>query len=387
LLVQYQNTLYGTMVASLLYYRKFVKSLADIVFVINPYDLCVANTKIEGEQMTICFHVDDCKLSHRKTKITNSMIEYLRQEYDSIFEDRSGTMAMSRGKIHKYLGMTLDYTIRGQVKITMFDYIDEILAAFDKAEPKGGGTMSSAAPESLFKVDESCKKLKQDKAVEAHNLVAKTLYATKRARPDTCTTITFLTMRVQAPDKDDWTKLIHLMSYIRGTHTMPLILSANGSGILKWWVDASFAVHPYMHEHSGGGLSLGRGFPIVSSTKQKLNTRSSTETEIVGADDFMPAICWTHYFMKAQGYGVKDNILFQDNKSSILLEKNGKASSSKHTKHINIRYFFITNRVNKEEVSMVWCPSGDMIGDYATKPLQGALFRKFRDQIMGVTPA
>jgi hypothetical protein len=94
-----------------------------------------------------------------------------------------------------------------------------------------------------------------------------------------------------------------------------------------------------MRGHLGGGLSLGRGFPIVISTKQKLNTRISTETDIVGADNFMAAICWTRYFMKAQGYGVKDNVLFQDNKSSILLEKNGKASSSKHTKHINIRYF------------------------------------------------
>jgi hypothetical protein len=101
----------------------------------------------------------------------------------------------------------------------------------------------------------------------------------------------------------------------------------------------------------------------------------------------MPAICWTRYFMKAQGYGVKDNVLFQGNKSSILLEKNGKASSSKRTKHINIRYFFITDRVKKDEVSVVWCPAGDMIGDFATKLLQGALFLKFRDQIMGATPA
>jgi hypothetical protein len=283
--------------------------------------------------------------------------------------------------------MTLDYTVCGQVKITMLDYVDEILAAYNKAEPKGGGTKTSAAPDILFKVDEDCEKIAQAKAVEFHNLVAKNLYATKRARLDTCTAIAFLTTRVREPDKDDCTKLVHLMRYIRGTHTMLLVLSANGSGILKWWVDASFAVHPNMGGHSGGGLSLGHGFPIVSSTKQKLNTRSSTETEIVGADDFMPVICWTRHFMKAQGYGVKDNVLFQDNKSSILWEKNGKASISKRTKHINIRYIFITDRVKKEEVSVVWCPTGGMIGDFPTKPLQGALFRKFRDQIMGVTPA
>jgi hypothetical protein len=91
--------------------------------------------------------------------------------------------------------------------------------------------------------------------------------------------------------------------------------------------------------------------------------------------------------MEAQGYQVQDNILFQDNKSAILLEKNGKASSSKRTKHVNIRYFFITDRVNKGDVSLVWCPTGDMIRDFMTKPLQGALFWKFRDQIMGVVPA
>jgi hypothetical protein len=144
---------------------------------------------------------------------------------------------------------------------------------------------------------------------------------------------------------------------------------------------------PNMRGHSGGGLYLGRGFPIVSSTNQKLNTWSSAETEIVGADDFMPAICRNRYFMNAQGYNVQDNILFQDNNSSILLEKNGKASSSKRMEHLSIRYLFITNRVRKEEVLVVWCPTGDMIGDYATKSLQGALFWKFRDQIMGVVPA
>jgi hypothetical protein len=193
--------------------------------VINPYDPCVANKMIEGDQMTICFHVDYCKLSHRKTKVMDSIIEYLRQEYESIFEDGSGAMTVIRGNIHKYLGMTLDYTVRGQVKITMFDYVDEILTDFDKAEPKGGGTKTSAAPGSIFKVDENCEKLKQDKAVEFHNLVAKTLYSTKRAMPDTCTALAFLTTRVRAPKKDDWNKLVHLMRYIRGTSTMPLMLN------------------------------------------------------------------------------------------------------------------------------------------------------------------
>jgi hypothetical protein len=114
--------------------------------------------------------------------------------------------------------MTLDYSVSGQVKIIMLDYVNEILAAFYKAEPKGGGTKTSSAPDSLFKVDEDCEKLAQAKAVEFHNMVAKTLYATKRARPDTCTAIAFTTTRVLEPDEEDWTKLVHLMRYQGHSH-------------------------------------------------------------------------------------------------------------------------------------------------------------------------
>jgi hypothetical protein len=84
--------------------------------------------------MTFCWHVDDLKASHVKTKVMDRMIKYLRQEYESsIFEDGTGEMVVSRGKIHTYLGMTLDYTVRGPAKITMFAYVTEILTAFDKA--------------------------------------------------------------------------------------------------------------------------------------------------------------------------------------------------------------------------------------------------------------
>jgi hypothetical protein len=83
-----------------------------------------------------------------------TMIGWLKQEYESIFEDGSGEMTVSRGKTHKYLGTTLDYTTNEQVKITMFDYVEEILAAFDAAHPQASGTKASAAPEDMFKINE-----------------------------------------------------------------------------------------------------------------------------------------------------------------------------------------------------------------------------------------
>jgi hypothetical protein len=152
--------------------------------------------------------------------------------------------------------------------------------------------------------------------------------------------------------------------------------------VIKWHVDGSFAVHNDMKSHTGATMSLGKGSAYATSRKQKLNTKSSTEAELVGVDDVMSQVLWTRYFLEAQGYDVIESKVFQDNQSAMLLEKNGRGSSSKRTRHINIRYFFVTDRVKSKEVSIEYCPTGEMTGDFFTKPLQGSPFRKFRDRVM-----
>ena len=207
---------------------------------------------------------------------------------------------MARGKKHKYLGMDIDFSVKGEVRISMCNYVKEIVSTWDKATNEDGFTIvktwkfkSTAAPEDLFRIDNDSIKLDKKMSTIFHNIVAKTLFVTKRSRPNTSMSIAFLTTRVREPSHDDWRKLGHLMKYLRNTVDMPLILSANKSGILEWYVDASFAVHQNMRGHTGGGLSMGRGFPIICSTKQKLNTRSSTESELVGVNDMMPMILWS----------------------------------------------------------------------------------------------
>ena len=105
---------------------------------------------------------------------------------------------------------------------------------------------------------------------------------------------------------------------------------------------------------------------------------------MVGYNDVLLQVLWTWYFMESQGYPVHPTKLYQDNMSTILLGKNGKASSSKCTWHIDTRYFFITDRVENKEIEMISCPTGDMVADLLRKPLQGSLFKKFRDNILNV---
>lgn len=129
-------------------------------------------------------------------------------------------------------------------------------------------------------------------------------------------------------------------------------------------------------------MSLGSGSVISACTRQKINTTSSTEAEVVAVHEVMPKILWTRYFLEAQGYQVDRSVVYQDNMSSILLEKNGKASSSKRTRHMNIRYFFICDRVKSGEINVDYCNTNEMLADYLTKPLQGTKFLAFRKIIM-----
>ena len=136
LLVECLNALYGTMVASLLYYQKFTTTLSENGYTMNPYDACVWNKTIGKHQCTICFHVDDCKISHVSKNVVDNVIEWLRKDHESFFEDGSGKMKIHRGKTHTYLGMTLDFSVKRQVRISMIEYVKEIVAAWDNASPR-----------------------------------------------------------------------------------------------------------------------------------------------------------------------------------------------------------------------------------------------------------
>ena len=161
-----------------------------------------------------------------------------------------------------------------------------------------------------------------------------------------------------------------------------LTLLTKSLNVVKWWVDGSYAVYKDARSQTGATLSMGGGAIYSSSQKQKINTRSSTETELVAADDMLPQVLWTKYFLEEQGV-IANHVLYQDNTSAQRLETNGKMSSGKRTKHMDVRYFFIKDRVDAGDFKIVHCPTKEMRGDYFTKPLQGKLFKYFRALVMG----
>ena len=161
-----------------------------------------------------------------------------------------------------------------------------------------------------------------------------------------------MSSRVRNPNKDDWRKVRRLCDYLKLTKSLHLVLNISRKEvlILKWSVDASFVTHPNFCSHSGAVMRVGdaRGAIISGSLKQKLNTRSSTEAEIIAVDDFIAKMLWTRIFLDEQHFPYSGSVLFQDNSSAIHLQNNCFDATGKRMWHMNITHFFARNCVSRD---------------------------------------
>ena len=174
--------------------------------------------------------MDDLKISCMDGNSMSKMIRWLELEYVE--------MHGSRGKRHEYLGMWLDYSVPGEVRILMEDYLSGVLDDFPEEI-----TESPETPEAtnLFNVREENERepLNETRAQAFHRTVAQLLFNGIRCRKDAQTAIAFLTTRVRNLDEDDWKKLWRLLGYLKRKINLPLILQADGVNVLKWWIGAS----------------------------------------------------------------------------------------------------------------------------------------------------
>jgi hypothetical protein len=171
----------------------------------------------------------------------------------------------------------------------MVDYLEDILSEMPSNME---GIARTPAQDYLFTIDEQYPLLNERDANFYHHATAQLLFAAKRARPDLQVAVAYMCTRVKAPLVSDYHKLVRTIKYLWGTIVMPLVLGWDGSGVLTWSVDASFAIHNDMRSHTSAVLSLGQGALMSMSSKQKINTKSSTEAELVGVDDAMNFVVW-----------------------------------------------------------------------------------------------
>ena len=151
--------------------------------------------------------------------------------------------------------------------------------------------------------DGESNELGEDRSEIFYSVTAKLLFVMKRARPDIETTISYLMTRVSKSNEKDWEKLRSCLGFLKGSIDDKRIIGVDSLRDLHVWIDASHAVHESMRGHTGGTMSMGRGTIHSKSSKQRLDTKSTTESEVVGMSEYLPYDIWQLNFLRS---GLRD---------------------------------------------------------------------------------
>jgi hypothetical protein len=368
-IVRLTRALYGLVQSARLWYENVKNKLLINGFIQNPHDMCVFNKHYRGSQITVGVHVDDFIITCKDYAGLIHVKDILTKHY--------GKIQFKTGKIISYLGMEMDFTNSGKVKISQHGCINDLLNSYHVT----GSATTPALPD-LFIIDSSAELLSKQPKESFHSIVATLLYIAKRSRPDLLLAVSFLTTRVQKSTVQDQHKLDRLLRYLNGTRHLSLHLSSNSLTVVLY-ADAAFGIHHDCKSHTGTIISLGNGALFAKSARQSLVTKSSTESELVGLSDSLSQAIWIRHFMIAQGYDtIPPVIAYQDNLSTIALASKEQSTSTR-TRHIAIRFFWIKDLQDRKEISVKHLSTHDMIADLLTKPLQGLHFLRLRDLILG----
>jgi hypothetical protein len=191
--------------------KKLVTDLRSIGYVLNPYDPCVANKMINGQQMTICWHVDDLFLGHKDHKVVSDTISWLQNQYETPDKPLKAT----RSPTHDYLGMNIDFSTPGNISYDMIPYLKKVITEFPEMIT---GVASTPAADHIFKIHPPTEAhiLPQSQAIAYHHTTAQLLFLSWVCC-NIQTAVAFLTTRVKVPDEDDWDKLKHVLKYLNDT--------------------------------------------------------------------------------------------------------------------------------------------------------------------------
>ena len=361
------KALYGCVESGKLWYDDLKETLLKAGYTVNALDECVFNKEKGEDQCTIAIHVDDMMITCKNESTINQLMIKLRERYTE-------GLTIHEGPEVSYLGMTFSWKKEGKVIITQEGYIAELL------ENSGvDGTAKTPAADNLYEVREETPLASKETSDWFHSQVAKILYLAKRTKPECLTAVAFLTTRVTKCNLDDVVKLMRLIKYIRRTKDTGIILEPGNGGInVRTYIDAAYGVYDDAKSVTGSIIMIGKAGPIhAKSVKQKIVTKSSTEAELVATSDSANQALHMRQFLIEQGYEQGPAEVFQDNVSCMNLLNKGK-SCSERTRHMSIRYFWVSEKIKKEEMKLTHIRTEDMCANILTKPIQGAQFDRER---------
>ena len=222
--------------------------------------------------------------------------------------------------------MTVDFRTKGEGRLSLYNIIQKLI---NQLPDDMIGEKNTTAPSDLFDTSKDEKETLLDKKGKDlfHTITATTLF-NSRVRADFKLRTGFCCTRVKNQNKHDHNKLSHMMKYLQKYKYLPLILQTEGNGV-SIYLDGSYSTHADMKGYSGKWVMEGKGGVYSMSTKHKINILSSTEAEIVTVGETLPKLIWYCYFCIEQGGSLIEDVLLQDNQSTMLIENRGRFSCQK----------------------------------------------------------
>jgi hypothetical protein len=363
------RALYGCVESALIWYEVISTFLTSLGFQRSIHDECLFFKGSGKDSIFIAVYVDDLFISAAHKALIDTLESHLKGRFKDI--------TINRGKHHEYLGAHLDFSISGQVTMTMENKIVELVK-----EHHISGTSSTPAANHLMEHRE-LPILPPDQQKSLRSGVAKLLYLSMNTRPDIALPVNYLCTRVEKFDEDDHKKFKRILQYLNGTVKLGLTLRCHEKNpTIHVYTDAAYGIRSFDRlSQTGVCVMLGSATLVARSGKQKLVTKSSTEAELVACSDSIVYGIIIKNLLDELGIQHNGIVMHQDNLSTINMITN-KKSTSIRTKHIDIRYFFLRDRLSADQMKIIHTPTGEMIADLLTKPIQGIQFIKLRRLLM-----
>ncbi len=405
--VKLKKSLYGLTQSPRLWFDHFSKCLQDFGYKALINDGCI----FKKNDNLISLHVDDIFAIGPNISELNDLENYLKSKFNNISVN-------SDAESLEYLGLHLVRDRKNKtISIDQFGYLKSLLVKYDvkstavtpitpalfrqfvvestkNSNSKINFKNDSSTPVSMNVLENDIDGL--DDEDNNNFYVGTTNEFISRimsiafligSRPDIGYCLSLLQTKCSNPSLIDWKITDRLLRYLNNTQKECLVIKPHALDQIFAYTDASFNTDHNNRSHSGGIISIGEldgvysGLVYLKSCTQSIISVSSTESEIEAAFELSKQIIWTKNFMNEINFIQKPSILHIDNQSSIKLLKNP-SSSFKRTKHLLLRYNYLRELIEKNEIQIVYKPTEELISDYLTKPLQGIAFKKLKDVIM-----
>lgn len=360
------RSLYGLKQSPRCWNKKFKDCLNKYGLKNSDADPCLFYSTANGHKIILALYVDDGLVAAETDGDLKRFITDLKSQFSVTVSSAS-----------HFLGLQITQLPDGSIAVSQENYIKKILHRFNMHECN-----AVATPIDKLNADQEST-VELDGKVPYREAVGSLMFLAVATRPDIVFAVSVAAQALNMPFKADWEKVKRIFRYLKGTCDIGIVYGSAHQKELTAYSDADFAGDVTTRKSTSGAVCLFMGGPVSwLSRRQKSIALSTTEAEIIAASEASKEVIWlTRLFTEIAELASVPTLLV-DNMSAIKLVKN--PVFHKRTKHIEVRHYFIREKVDEGQLTVEHVPSELQLADILTKPLYREKFTQLRD-LLGIT--